>query len=71
LILPESRAGRDGEKHGIFENLPLGEAGALLGIAGFRRRVRASILGRMREEAERMLEECARKRILIERSRRD
>ena len=70
LILPESRAGREGEKHGIFENLPLGEAWAILGISGFRRRVRAAILGRLREKAERMLEECARKGILIERSRR-
>jgi hypothetical protein len=58
-ILPENiPAGEEHGHHGIFENLPLGEAWALLRIKGFRRRMRAAILGRMREESARMIQKC-------------
>jgi hypothetical protein len=61
LILPgKIPAGRDADHHGIFENLPLGEAWGLLRLSGYRRRLRAALLASLREETKRMLEECAR-----------
>ena len=61
MILPEKvPAGRDADHHGIFENLPLGEAWGLLRLSGHRSRLRKALLARLREETKRMLQECAR-----------
>jgi hypothetical protein len=59
LILPTVIAGQESGRHGIFENLPLGEAWGLLRFPSFRRRLRRALLERMRDENARMIMECA------------
>jgi hypothetical protein len=62
LILPEKiPAGQEEQPQGILEDLPLGESWGLLRLPGYRRRVRAALLARLRKEADRMLRESPAK----------
>jgi hypothetical protein len=60
LILPEKTpAGQEGDRHGIFENLSLGDAWGLIRVPSYRRRLRATLLAGLREKMKRMMQECA------------